>query len=360
MKRTLRRQQKTRAGTAVALWIISIAVAACGGSSPAVPPVTPPTLESLVVQSTPGPLERSVDGTVEAVHQVTISAQTAGRLVEWRQDVNDAVTAGALLARLKGTEQRAGLQAAEAAVAEARARQAEAAAQYERIDAMYQRHVVSRLQWDQAKANQEAAAARLSAADAQMTQARERVGYTEVRAPYAGIVTERRVQVGEAVVPGTPLITVASMRDLRVTFQVPQHLVDAVRHYQRAVVSVAGDRVALHAITIFPEASPPSTTFQARADLPASSPAVAPGQYVKVDLMIGEAERLLIPVSALVERSEVSGVYVIGNDGAVDLRFVRKGHVEGDRVEILAGIAAGERIAVDATAARARLMAAQP
>jgi hypothetical protein len=82
--------------------------------------------------------------------------------------------------------------------------------------------------------------------------------------------------------------------------------------------------------------------------------------YVKVGLVIGEADRLLIPASAVVERSEVTGVYVIDANGLVSLRYVRPGHRFADQLEILAGLTAGDRIALDPIAASAQVTATGP
>jgi RND family efflux transporter MFP subunit len=349
-----------RSRIALSLATLALTVAACGGKSPPAAGQTGPALESMVVQPVRTPLERSVDGTIEAVNQATVSAQTSGRVAEILYDVNDVVPAGAVIIRLKGTEQRAGLQAAQASVAEARARNTEAATQYQRIADMYQRRVVSKSQFDQAAANKDAAAARLAAAEAGATSAHEGVGYTEIRAPYGGVVTKRLVQVGETVGPGTPLMTGLSLKDLRVNFNIPQSIVGQVRQFKKAAVYVGSNRIECDKITIFPEAATPSSTFRARVDLPSGAVDVAPGMYVKVGLMIGEADRLVIPVSAVIERSEVSGVYVIGSQGSAELRYVRKGHQLGDKVEILAGLAAGDKVALDPIAASASVVAARP
>jgi len=345
---------------AVAASALALALAACGGKSPPPPGAGAPPLASAVIQPVRAPLERSVDGTIEAVNQATVSAQTSGRVAEILYDVNDVVPAGAVIMRLRGTEQRAGLQGAEAALTEARARNAEAATNYQRIADMYQRRVVSKAQLDQATANRDAAAARLAAAEAGLTTAREGVGYTEIRAPYGGVVTKRLVEVGESVGPGTPLMTGISLKDLRVNTNVPQSIVMDVRRLKKAAVYVGNQRIEAAKITIFPEAATPSSTFRARLDLPSGALDLAPGMYVKVGLVIGEADRLLVPASAVVERGEVTAVYVIDPKGQVALRYVRPGHRFGDKLEILAGLAPGERIALDPIAASARVAAAGP
>ena len=175
---------------------ILLIVGGCGSRSPSPANAQVSTLASIVVQSVHAPLERMVDGTIEAVNQATVSAQTAGRITEILYDVNDVVPAGAVIIRLKGNEQRASLEGAQAAITEAKARNGEAVTTYQRISDLFQRHVVSKAQLDQATANRDAAAARLTAAEAALVTAREGVGYTEIRAPYGGVVTKRLVEVG--------------------------------------------------------------------------------------------------------------------------------------------------------------------
>jgi RND family efflux transporter MFP subunit len=334
-----------------------LAAAGCSSKAPPAPSPAAATLASIVVQTVHLPLERTVDGTIEAVNQATVSAQTAGRITEILYDVNDVVPAGAVIIRLKGNEQRAGLEAAHAALTEAKARSAEATTTFQRISELFQRRVVSKAQLDQATANRDAAAARLTAAEAGIATAREGVGYTEIRAPYGGVVTKRLVEVGESVSPGTPLMSGLSLRDLRVNTNVPQSIVMQVRRLKQAAVYVGTQRVEATKITIFPEAATPSSTFRARLDLPPGALDLAPGMYVKVGLVVGDADRLLIPLSTLIERSEVTGVYVLDSRGHPALRYVRAGQRVGDKIEILAGLNDGERIALDPIAASAQAAA---
>lgn len=334
-----------------------LAATGCAKESPPMAQVQA-AYPTLTVSLERTPLERELDGVTEAVNQGTVSAQTPGRVVEIFYDVNDFVPAGAVLIRLKGTEQRAGLQQAQAALAEAQARNEEALTSYQRVADMYQRRVVAKASLDQATATRDAAAARLSAAEAGLTSAQQGVAYTEVRAPYAGVVTKRLVEVGESVSPGTPLMSGLSLQYLRVSVNVPQSIIDAVRRLHKAAVYVDGRRIEATKITIFPEAAAPSDTFRARIDLPENALDLYPGMYVKVGLVVGEAERLLVPASALVERGEVTAVYVFDPKGGTSLRYVRVGHRFGDRVEVLSGLQAGDRIALDPIAAAAALVSA--
>lgn len=328
---------------------------ACGGTPPpsAGPGAAPPPSEVLQLRTTP--LERLLDGSTEAVNQGTVAAQTSGRVAEILYDVNDFVPAGAVIVRLRSTEQHTSLAEAQAALSEASAREAEAQTRFQRITDMYQRKVVPRATLDEATANRDAAVARLSAARAAVESAREGVSYTEVRAPYAGVVTKRLVQVGETVNPGTPLMSGLSLQFLRVAVDVPQSIVDQVRRVKQAVVYIDGRRIEANKVTIFPEASLPSSTFRARIDLPENATDLYPGMFVKVGLIVGEAHRLLVPDSAIIERSEVTAVYTLDAGDRTSLRQVRLGDRFADRTEVLAGLRAGDRIALDPLAAAKRI-----
>jgi RND family efflux transporter MFP subunit len=295
--------------------------------------------------------ERVWDGTVEAVNQATVSAQTSGRVAEIFYDVDDFVEAGAPIMRFTDTEQRAALDSARGAFVEAQARTAEADSELTRIAAMFENGTVARARFDQAQANRDAAAARLESARAGVTNAEQQLQYTVVRAPYAGIVSRRHVEIGEIVRPGAPLMSGLSLEQVRVVVDVPQSMLAPIRNIGRASVYVGdGAPIAAESLTFFPIADAATNTFRVRASLPAAGVTLYPGTFVKIGFVVGEAQRLLLPASAIVRRSELAAVYVVG-DEAVTLRQVRLGRRYGDNVEVLAGLAAQENVAIDPVAA---------
>jgi len=312
-------------------------------SPPAVPAVPFPTADVVYEVA---PRERIWDGRIEAVNQATVSAQTSGRIAELPFDVNDFVDAGEVVMRFTDTEQRAAMTGAEAALEEARARYAEADQEFRRFSTMLENQTVSRARFDQAKANREAAQARLNAARSGVATAKEQLEYTVVRAPYAGIVAKRHVELGELVSPGQPLITGLSLQSLRVNVDVPQSMFHAVRTIGKAAVYIDGERIAGTELTFFPVADAAANTFRVRVDLPDGGPALYPGMIVKVGFVVGETKRLLIPAAAVVRRSELSAVYV-ARDDRVTLRQVRLGRRYGDSIEVLAGLTEGESVATD-------------
>lgn len=322
--------------------LLIIAAFGAGAAAPAAE-VPFPTVEAAYEVA---PRERVWDGTVEAVNQATVSAQTSGRVAEILYDVNDFVEAGATIMRFTDVEQQAALRQANAALEEAQARFAEAMQEYERVSNMFRKDAVSRAQFEQAEANRDAAEARLEAARSGVAAAREQLDYTEVKAPYAGIVSARHVELGEMVAPGQPLMSGLSLESVRVNVDVPQSLIEPLREIGQAYVYVGGDRFAAESLTFFPVADPEANTFRVRVNLPEGSATLLPGMFVKVGFVVGETRRLLIPASAVVRRSELSALYVVTEERVV-LRQVRLGRRYGADVEVLAGLTAGEHVALD-------------
>lgn len=304
-------------------------------------------LETAAVESAKAPLERIYDGTVEAVHQATMSAQTSGRIAAVFFDVDDYVESGEPIVQFTDTEQQSALRGAEAALAEALARQTQTGEDYRRIAGLLESGTASKRDYDQALASRDAAVARVSAARSSVDTAKQQLEYTLVRAPYAGIVTARHVEVGEAVSVGQALMSGLSLETLRVVVHLPQQVAAKVRQFGSAAILTDEGRVAATGLTVFPFADSASNTFTVRIDLPPGQFALYPGMFVKTAFVIGDADRLLVPAHALVRRSEVTGVYVITASQRVRFRQVRVGNVFGNRIEVLAGLEEGERIALD-------------
>lgn len=334
-------------------------LAACG--TPQRAPLQPqPAFATLMVNPEQSAREQVWDGALEAVDETILAAQTNARVVALPVDVGDRVAKGDVLVRFSDVEQQSGRRSAAATVAAARADLRDAEASWKRIDAVYARGLVARAQLDSAVSRRDAARATLAAAEAALRSAGQQAGYTVVRAPFEGVVTRRFVNVGEAVQSGPPapqpLIALASLDALRVDVVVPQSAVGAIRASSRASILLdGGKRLDAAKVTVFPYADPATHSFRVRVELPAGTAGLYPGMTVKVAFAVAEATRLLVPSAALVTRGELTGVYVVGPDHSVGLRQLRLGHRFGDQVEVLAGLDAGERIAIDPGAAASYL-----
>lgn len=292
--------------------------------------------------------ERVFDGVVESVKQSTVSAQTSGRIEEIHFDVNDVVPKGAVLLRINDTEHQARLRQADADVREAKARAKEAQDDFNRIKNLVDRKLTSQADLDRAQATLKAAQARGDQAQARFAEAKQQLNYTVVSAPYPGVVVERHVQTGEAVQVGQSLMTGFSLDELRVATTIPQDMVAVARSVTQARILYDGESIASDSITVFPFADPGSHGFRVRVNLPSAGKGLSPGMFVKVAFPVATEKRLLVPQAAVVQRGEVTGVYVMVQGDAPSFRYVRLGRPQQpDRVEILAGLQPGESIAVD-------------
>lgn len=340
---------------------LALVIASCGGESATPLPPTLPRLDTHVVQAGGDANGRSWDGVVQAVQQATLTAQTTGRVARVDVDVNDRVAAGEVLLRLSAVEQQAGANTARAQLRATEAAANEAEASYRRYVALAPGQYVSRAQIDQTRAARDSAVAARDAARAQLAQAGQQADYTVVRAPFAGVVSARRVEPGESVTPGQALMSVYAPGALRIEVQVPQSEAEAIRGANRArVVLGEGSSVDAAAVTVFPSADPATHSVAVRIILPDLPRAPRPGATAKVVFPIGsvgETPVLRIPSRALVQRGEVSGVYVL-EANRIALRQVRVGRHGADGVEIIAGLKPGEKIATDPVAA-IRALAAQ-
>lgn len=315
-------------------------------------PLTEPSQTEPLLTVAPQPVTDwlTLDGTVSAIHQGTVAAQTSGRVSRMLVDVNDEVQAGQPLLEISGKEQFAAVTGAEARLARAQAQQVEAERQHARFQALIAKGVITRAQLDNAQATDRAARAEVNAADAALTQAREAYGYTRILAPYAGVVTKRLVELGETVAPGTPLLSGFSLDELRVEVELPQSaLALAGQPADVQVLLPDGKRVTPAKLTRFNYADSQSHAFRLRLDLPPQTAGVLPGMWLKVQLKQGERQVLQVPDRALLRQGEFNGVYLQQPAGWA-LTPVRIGHCEAGLCEVLAGLKGGDTLAPDAWA----------
>ncbi|MEE9343477.1 MAG: efflux RND transporter periplasmic adaptor subunit, partial [Gammaproteobacteria bacterium] len=317
-----------------------------------------PALQTLTVQSQLVANEQLFDGTVEAVHQATISAEVSGRIEKIFVDIDDYVSQGTEILRFRNRDQAASLKTAKARLSETQALLSNAAAEYKRIQRIFKDKLVSKSQLDKAEANHKAAKARVDSAQGNYSLAQEQMEKTLVRAPYSGIVTQRLVEVGETVTIGKPLMSGISLEKLRVNTWVPQKFVHRIRENQMAHIypgNAISSPLVSSKITLFPVANESNNSFRTRIELPVGQHNLYPGTLVKVGFPLEQTQRLLIPESALVQRSELTAVYILTEDEKIRLRQVRTGRTTQQGVEILAGLRRGEVILLNPITAAEKL-----
>lgn len=329
-----------------------LVLSACSEGRPPPQAAAPALPATFTVAAAAGAGGVEWDGVVQAVEQATLSAQTAGRVVALGADIDQRVAAGAVLLRLTAEEQSAAVRTAEAQLRAAEARLVDAASRHRRATELVARQLVSREEAEGAAATHDAAQAARDAAAAQLAEARQQLDYTTVRAPFAGVVAARSIEVGETVAPGRVLFTLYAPGQLRVEVDIPQSDAAAVRAGPAATVTLAdGRQFEVRKVTVYPAADPQAHSTRVRVQLPAVETPPRPGQTARVRFAAAAGpEGIWIPASAVVQRGELAGVYVVSDSGVL-LRQLRLGRSAGAQIEVLAGLARGEQVASDPVAA---------
>ena len=239
-------------------------------------------------------------------------------------------------ARAEVARARARLEAARTAVtqSESRVHQAESA-----VTASDSRTAAARRR-------AEAAEARIREAQAEAARAEVQLAYTRITASGPGLVVEKTVEVGDLAMPGKALLRIEDPAGYRLEAQVAASDAPTVRTGQLVSVSIGSvGLLAARVGEIVPAADPATRTITIKLDLPAA-PGVRGGLYGTARFTVGQAERLVLPIRAVVERGSLTGVYV-AEGGHARLRFVTLGPRRGDRAEVLSGLEAGERVVVE-------------
>jgi multidrug efflux pump subunit AcrA (membrane-fusion protein) len=377
----------------VALIALTVVSASMGCHGSPVAPIAPPEVKATVatLAKTPVDIWYEAVGTVRAKTSSTIQSKVMGHVTAVHVKEGDLVQPSQVLVEIDDRETLAQVQRAEGGLREAQETRQEvekailaaghaktaaeagdalALATYERFKALAEKQAVSRQAFDEARAKQEEAAAesaragemalsvqakrgeadaRIEQAQAELTNARTFLSYTKIVAPFAGIVTRKTVDVGDLAAPGAVLLEVEDTGQYRLEALVDEALVRRAKQGDKAPVVLDGlgaEELPGTVAEIVPSADPASRTFVVKIDLP-QEPSVKSGMFGRARFSMGQKETLTVPVSAIVQRGQLTGVYVVGGDNVARLRLVTIGKRYGDRIEALSGLQPGERIAAD-------------
>ena len=292
--------------------------------------------ESVIVVVHDVDMSFPAEATVEAVREVKVSAQVQGRVTELRVEAGQRVRKGELLLRIDSREEAGSNAAAQANLIQARAA-------WERSKDLHARKFVSKAALDQAEAGFKAAQGAADAAGATLS-------HTTVTAPLAGVIAERFVELGEMASPGVPLVSVFDPHGLRVVASIPQHKLAELKQDGKARVEFPGSGrwIDVRRIEILPTIDAKSHTATARLYLPDGIEGVVPGMAVRAHFSVGQAKKLSLPPAAVMQRGEITAVYVLDEKGVPRLRQVRLGEaLAGGELEVLAGLSSGERVSLE-------------
>ncbi|MBK6462938.1 MAG: efflux RND transporter periplasmic adaptor subunit [Myxococcales bacterium] len=336
--KTIPRQSISRVALLLPAALASLAALAACGHEPhgtAAPPLPRQRVEIAAARAVARPTGDHLVGTVRARSEAAVAPSVTGTVRAVRVAVGGRVKAGDLLAQLSAGE-------VSAKADQARAVLSQASVRFDRAAQLKASGSIAQAEYDAAESQRAIARAGLQEAEAMLA-------YLSVRAPVDGVVTTKRCEVGDLALAGRPLFTIEQPGALRLEVGVPE----AIAHHAALGTSllVRVDTVerelAGKVDEVSPSADPQSRTVQVKIALPEEkgASAVRPGMFARVLVPTGEVRALEVPRAALVRRGQLELVYVVEQDRAV-LRLVRAGRERDTGVDVLAGLAAGERVVV--------------
>ncbi|MGA7293107.1 MAG: efflux RND transporter periplasmic adaptor subunit [Terriglobales bacterium] len=355
-----RKNAELRLFLLVLLAVINFASCSSQDTRTAPSPETVRNIPVLAAQQANVPDLLEAVGTVRAAQTSDAASQMMGNIVEIRAHEGDHVQRGQILAVIDDSEPRAVVDRATAA--DLAAQQLLVAAESDlvlaestlkRYQTLFEKKSVSPQEFDEVKARQQSAVAHRDMAKAGQAQARAALSeartsldHTRIRAPFEGVVTEKKADSGTLASPGMPIFTVEDVRHYRLEATVNENDLQYVRVGQQ--VSVVIDALGNSDLNgkvgqIVPAADAASRTFLVKIELPADT-RLRSGLFGRAQFSRGDRQALLIPRSAVVERGQLEGIYVLDQNKVASLRYITLGKPSGVEVEVLAGLQAGEQV----------------
>jgi RND family efflux transporter MFP subunit len=264
-----------------------------------------------------------------------LSSKVMGRVVQLSVQEGDQVAAGRLLVKIDSGEITAQAVQAQAAYNNARL-------QYDRIKGLFDAKASTQMEMDQATLGLENAQAGLQAAKAMES-------YTIITAPISGQIVEKHINLGEMALPGQPLIRIEDNRNLRLEVTAKEQDILSIQPGNPVKVlidAMPGTEISGRVSQVVQASDVRTHSFIVKIDIPAHKGLIT-GMYGKASFTIGRHEAVLVPKSALVETSGISGVYIVSAQGNAVFQLVQIGETRGDQVEVLAGLRSGDTVVTD-------------
>ena len=300
----------------------------------------------------------NASGRLEATETANISTRVMGYITKLNVKVGDQVKAGQVLATINNQDMSAKRAQANAMITEAEASLQSARKDYNRFTALYGQQSASEKELDNVTLQYNAAQARVEAAQQMRNEVSAMMSYTTLVAPFTGAVIQKSAEPGTLVSPGMPVLTIEETASYQITAAIPETEISKIKLYNRAQIHVksAGRIFEGAVIEINPSSQLSGGQYIVKISVPEKEmKGLYSGMYVNVRID-GEqniqnetyGNKILVPLSAIVRKDQLEGLYTISQTGTALLRWVRPGKVYGENVEVLSGLNPSEQFILKA------------
>jgi RND family efflux transporter MFP subunit len=341
--------------------ILSVFMVACSGKETKMQEQQDAPI--IVQVATPGGSSASgmieASGQVESIRSANISTRVMGYITQIKVKVGDKVSAGQLLFSVNSTDIAAKKSQADAMIAQADAAMRSAQKDYDRFTALYKQQSASAKELDAMTLQYQSAKANADAARAMRNEVSAQLAYTSVVAPFSGTVTQKLAEAGSMATPGMPVLTIEQAGGLQVSASVPENQIALVKLGDEAMMSIesAGKQISGKVTQINPSSQFTGGQYIIKLSVPSSdNKQLYAGMYVHIQIPLknktvattADSGAILIPLKAIINRDQLTGVYTLSSQNTALLRWVRLGSTLGDQVEVLSGLAKNESFILSA------------
>lgn len=342
--------------------ISSLSLNGCSSDTDHTKTSDPPVVSGLTVAGVKvADLPETLDvvGTVKARTSALVSARIPGTVSILHVREGDRVRKGQLLGQLDSQENVAQATGAIAAVdeskrglEEAQARRKLADATFERFKNLYDEQALTRQEFETRQTERELAHQAVARSEARLRQTLEAsraagtmADYTKIIAPISGIIIAKQADLGATVFPGQPLMTIDDEGSYQLELAIPESRLRAVHAGTAVLVTIdaTGTSFNTRVTEIVPTSDPTSRTFVAKVAVPHKG--VRSGMFGRGSIALASTIKgVRIPRVSVFEKGALTAVWVVGADDIVRMRLVKTGRALGDQIEVLSGLADGDRI----------------
>ena len=295
----------------------------------------------------------SVSGKVQAINSATLSTRIMGSVNKVYVNIGDKVKKGQLLISINSDDLRAKNAQINAKISEARAAYINAEKDYNRYKNLFAESSATQKELDNMSTNFEMTKARLETAKQMKNELKTQFSYTDIRAPFNGVVISKSIETGAMASMGMPLLTIEAPSKLEVSAMIPENEISKIHTGMSVEVHVKSiDQTLKGSVTqVSPSAKETGGQYLVKVVLEASNTTVLSGMYATVHFPIKRTVSspiIVIPQKVIIKKGELSGVYTISKSNKALLRWLRLGKNIGENVEVLSGLKAGENYIVSA------------
>lgn len=337
----------------VGLFVIALLAASCGGEDKKAVADTSPAVAvevKTVSEDNSSPF-LTVSGKVEAIESADISTRMMGYVDKIYVQVGDKVRNGQLLISVNNADVSAKLAQVNAGIVEATAAFTNAEKDYNRFTVLFQENSATQKELDDITANYNMAKARLESAKQMKNEVNAQLSYANIRAPFNGVVTNKFIDAGDMANPGVPLLEVESPGKYQVLAMVPESEILEIKKDSEVTIEIKALNETLPGKVTEVSTSAKNTGGQylVKVILNKTNAQIRSGMYATVQFPVARkttSSAVMIPVNAIVNNGQLTGVYTVSQSNTALLRWLRLGRTFGDKVEVLSGLSPDEQYIV--------------